>query len=337
MAEKITYESLMSEIKQRKFKPIYLLMGEEPYYIDKVTQFLEDNILTPEEKDFNQTVVYGIDSNAAQIADMARRFPMMAQYQVVIVKEAQNMKGWDRLIPYFQKPQPTTILVFCYKHGKPDSRKTFMKEMMKNAVVFDSVKKKDREIPVFVENYLKEKNATIDPKAKQMVADAVGNDLSRLASELDKTLIDIGDERKVTPEIVESKIGISKDYNAFELRDAIARKDVLKANRIVKYIDSNPKTASLYAFLPGLFNFFQNLMIVHHTADKSEKGVAAALNFKSTWPARDYLYALNSYSRTKTMEIIHQIRAVDAKSKGIDNPNTSPGDLLKELVYFILH
>ena len=337
MAEKITYESLMSEIKQRKFKPIYLLMGEEPYYIDKVTQFLEDNILTPEEKDFNQTVVYGIDSNAAQIADMARRFPMMAQYQVVIVKEAQNMKGWDRLIPYFQKPQPTTILVFCYKHGKPDSRKTFMKEMMKNAVVFDSVKKKDREIPVFVENYLKEKNATIDPKAKQMVADAVGNDLSRLASELDKTLIDIGDERKVTPEIVESKIGISKDYNAFELRDAIARKDVLKANKIVKYIDSNPKTASLYAFLPGLFNFFQNLMIVHHTADKSEKGVAAALNFKSTWPARDYLYALNSYSRTKTMEIIHQIRAVDAKSKGIDNPNTSPGDLLKELVYFILH
>ena len=337
MAEKITYESLMSEIKQRKFKPIYLLMGEEPYYIDKVTQFLEDNILTPEEKDFNQTVVYGIDSNAAQIADMARRFPMMAQYQVVIVKEAQNMKGWDRLIPYFQKPQPTTILVFCYKHGKPDSRKTFMKEMMKNAVVFDSVKKKDREIPVFVENYLKEKNATIDPKAKQMVADAVGNDLSRLASELDKTLIDIGDERKVTPEIVESKIGISKDYNAFELRDAIARKDVLKANKIVKYIDSNPKTASLYAFLPGLFNFFQNLMIVHHTADKSEKGVAAALNFKSTWPARDYLYALNSYSRTKTMEIIHQIRAVDARSKGIDNPNTSPGDLLKELVYFILH
>ena len=169
-----------------------------------------------------------------------------------------------------------------------------------------------------------------------MVADAVGNDLSRLASELDKTLISIGDSRVVTPEIVESKIGISKDYNFFELRDAIVRRDVLKANKIVKYIDSNPKTTSLYAFLPGLFTFFQNLMIAHYT-DKSEKGIAAALNFKSTYPAKDYVAALRSFNGMKTMQIIHQIRVTDAKSKGINNPNTTPGDLLKELVYFILH
>ncbi|MBO4658174.1 MAG: DNA polymerase III subunit delta [Prevotella sp.] len=336
MAEKITYETLMADLGQRKFKPVYFLMGEEPYFIDKVTQFLENNVLAPEERDFNQTVVYGIDTNAAQIADMARRFPMMAQYQVVIVKEAQNMKGWEKLKNYFEKPSPTTILVISYK-GKLSARLTFMKEAAVNGVVFNSVKIKDWTIPAFIENYLKEKNATIEPKAKQMVADAVGNDLARLASELDKTLIGINDARKVTPEIVESKIGISKDYNFFELRDAIVRKDVLKANRIVKYIDSNPKTASLYAFLPGLFSFFQNLMIVHYTADKSERGVAAALNFKSTYPTKDYLVAKDKYGGLKTMQIIHQIRVTDAKSKGIDNPNTTPGDLLKELVFFILH
>ena len=295
MAGKISYEALVSDLKQRKFMPLYLLMGEEPYYIDKVTQIIEETVLTPEERDFNQTVLYGLDANAAQIADMAKRFPMMAQYQVIIVKEAQNLKGWDRLTHYFEHPSPTTI-----------------------------------------EKYLKEKNVSIDAKAKQMVADAVGNDLSRLASELDKTLISIGDSRVVTPEIVESKIGISKDYNFFELRDAIVRRDVLKANKIVKYIDSNPKTTSLYAFLPGLFTFFQNLMIAHYT-DKSEKGIAAALNFKSTYPAKDYVAALRSFNGMKTMQIIHQIRVTDAKSKGINNPNTTPGDLLKELVYFILH
>ncbi len=337
MAEKNTYEGLMSDLKQRKFKPMYLLMGEEPYYIDKVTQMIEENVLTPEERDFNQTVLYGIDTNAAQIVDMARRYPMMAQYQVVIVKEAQNLRGWEKMIPYFQKPMPTTILVFCYKHGTLDSRKKFTKELERNAVVFNSPKKRDYEIPAFIDKYLKTKNATIDPKAKQMVADAVGNDLSRLASELDKTLISVDDSRKVTPEIVESKIGISKDYNFFELRDAIIRRDVLKANRIVKYIDNNPKTTSLYAFLPQLFTFFQNLMVAHYTADKSERGLAAALNFKTAWMAKDYVTAVNNISGVKTMQIIHQIRVTDAKSKGIGNPNTTPGDLLKELVYFILH
>ena len=336
MAGKISYEALVSDLKQRKYMPLYLLMGEEPYYIDKVTQVIEETVLTPEERDFNQTVLYGLDANAAQIADMAKRFPMMAPYQVIIVKEAQNLKGWDRLTHYFEHPSPTTILVFCYKNGKLDARKNYTKELSSRGAVFNSEKKRDYEIPVFIEKYLKEKNVSIDAKAKQMVADAVGNDLSRLASELDKTLISIGDSRVVTPEIVESKIGISKDYNFFELRDALVRRDVLKANRIVKYIDSNPKTTSLYAFLPGLFTFFQNLMIAHYT-DHSEKGIAAALNFKSTYPARDYVTALKSFGGMKTMQIIHQIRITDAKSKGINNPNTTPGDLLKELVYFILH
>lgn len=336
MAGKTTYETLMADLKQRKFKPIYFIMGEEPYYIDKVTQYLENNVLTPEERDFNQTVVYGLDTNASQVADMAKRFPMMAQYQVVIVKEAQNMKGWDKLKYYFEKPSPSTILVISYK-GKLSNRLSFMKEAAAKGVVFDSAKKKDWEIPAFVEKYLKEKNATIQPKAKQMVADSVGNDLSRLASELDKTLIDIDDKRVVTPEIVESKIGISKDYNFFELRDAIIRRDVFKANRIVKYIDSNPKTASLYAFLPGLFKFFQDLMILHYADDKSERGVMAALNISSSFVAKNFITARNSFNGWKTMQIIHQIRVTDAKSKGIDNPNTTPGDLLKELVYFILH
>lgn len=336
MAGKSTYETLMADLKQRKFKPIYFIMGEEPYYIDKVTQFLENNVLTPEERDFNQTVVYGLDTNASQVADMAKRFPMMAQYQVVIVKEAQNMKGWDKLKNYFEKPSPSTILVISYK-GKLSNRLSFMKEAAAKGVIFDSAKKKDWEIPAFVEHYLKEKNATIEPKAKQMVADAVGNDLSRLASELDKTLIGIDEKRVVTPEIVESKIGISKDYNFFELRDAIIRRDVFKANRIVKYIDSNPKTVSLYSFLPPLFSFFQNLMIAHFSKDKSDRGVAEVLNLSSPWAAKDYVEALGKYNATKTMNIIKYIRKIDAKSKGIDNPNSTPGDLMKELIFYILH
>ena len=326
----------MDDLKAAKYAPVYILMGDEAYFIDQITDYIAQNALAEEERDFNQTVCFGADVTSGQVADMARRFPMMAERQVVIVKEAQNMKGWDKLKYYFEKPSPSTILVISYK-GKLSNRLSFMKEAAAKGVIFDSAKKKDWEIPAFVEHYLKEKNATIQPKAKQMVADAVGNDLSRLASELDKTLIDIDDKRVVTPEIVESKIGISKDYNFFELRDAIIRRDVFKANRIVKYIDSNPKTASLYAFLPGLFKFFQDLMILHYAADKSERGVMAALNTSSSFVVKNFITARDSFNGWKTMQIIHQIRVTDAKSKGIDNPNTTPGDLLKELVYFILH
>lgn len=337
MAAKQTVDTIMSDLKARKFKPIYILMGEEPYYIDKISDYIENNVMPPEERDFNQTVVYGVDTSAAQVVDMARRFPMMSEYQVVIVKEAQNIKNWDRLDSYLEKPLNTTILVICYKHGTMDARKKYMTKAAAVGVVFKSEKLRENAIPAFIDDYVRQQKATIEPKAKAMIADFIGADLSRITSEIDKVLVSLPEgERKVTPETVEQKIGISKDYNMFELRDALINKDVLKANRIVKYLDSNPKSASLYAFLPGLFSFFQNLMVAHYT-DRTDRGVMLALGFKSEWAVKDYMKALRVFSAGKTMKIIQQIRETDAKSKGIDNPNTSPGDLLKQLVFFILH
>lgn len=337
MAAKQTFDTIMGDLKARKFKPIYVLMGEEPYYIDKVSDYLEGNVLRPEERDFNQTVVYGIETNAAQVVDMAKRFPMMAEYQVVIVKEAQNIKNWDKLDSYLDKPLNSTILVICYKHGSIDARKKFMSKAAAVGVVFKSEKMRENAVPAFIEEYVGGKGAAIDNKAKLMIADFIGNDLARVTSEIDKVLISMPEgERNITPDVVEQKIGISKEYNMFELRDALINKDVLKANRIVKYLDNNPKTASLYSFLPGLFSFFQNLMIAHYT-DRTSRGVMQALGFKSEYAVKDYLKALQTFNAYKTMQIIHQIRVTDAKSKGIDNPNTSPGDLLKELVFFILH
>ena len=337
MAAKQTVDTIMSDLKARRFKPIYILMGEEPYYIDKISDYIENNVMPPEERDFNQTVIYGVDTSAAQVVDMARRFPMMSEYQVVIVKEAQNIKNWDRLDNYLEKPLNTTILVLCYKHGTMDARKKYMTKAAAVGVVFKSEKLRENAVPAFIDDYVKSCKATIDPKAKAMIADFIGADLSRITSEIDKVLVSMPDaDRKVTPEVVEKKIGISKDYNMFELRDALINKDVLKANRIVKYLDSNPKSASLYAFLPGLFSFFQNLMVAHYS-DRTDRGVMLALGFKSEWAVKDYMKALRVFSAGKTMKIIQQIRETDAKSKGIDNPNTSPGDLLKQLVYFILH
>jgi DNA polymerase-3 subunit delta len=337
MAAKQTVDTIMSDLKARRFKPIYILMGEEPYYIDKISDYIENNVMPPEERDFNQTVVYGVDTSAAQVVDMARRFPMMSEYQVIIVKEAQNIKNWDRLDSYLEKPLNTTILVICYKHGTMDARKKYMTKAAAVGVVFKSEKLRENAIPAFIDDYVRQQKATIEPKAKAMIADFIGADLSRITSEIDKVLVSLPEgERKVTPETVEQKIGISKDYNMFELRDALINKDVLKANRIVKYLDSNPKSASLYAFLPGLFSFFQNLMVAHYT-DRTDRGVMLALGFKSEWAVKDYMKALRVFSAGKTMKIIQQIRETDAKSKGIDNPNTSPGDLLKQLVFFILH
>lgn len=337
MATKQTYETVMRDLEKRKFYPIYILMGEESYYIDKVCDYIENNVLTPEERDFNQTVVYGVDTNAAQVIDMAKRFPMMAEYQVVIVKEAQNVKNWEKLEQYLVKPLKTTVLVICYKNGTIDARKKFLNTAANVGVVMRSDKLRDNAVPTFIENYVKSKNATIEQKAKMIIADFIGADLSRVASEIDKTLISLADDdRNITPDIVESKIGISKEYNAFELRNALVEKDKLKAFRIVKYIDNNPKNASLYSFLPVVFSFFQNLMVAHYSPDKSERGVARALGMKSEWGARDYVKAMKNYSAMKTMQIIHEIRVTDAKSKGVENVNSSPGDLLKQLICYIL-
>ena len=342
MAEKrqtTTYESILSDLSEGKFAPLYILMGEESYFIDKITDFIAQNALREEERDFNQTVCFGSDVSAAAVADMARRYPMMAERQVVIVKEAQNIKQWDQLEQYFEKPQPTTVLVIAYKNGTIDGRKkTLTKAQNAGAVIFESKKLYERDLPVFIVDYLKRHQATIDHKSCQMIAEHIGSDLSRLTSELDKVCLSMPEgSRHITPEVVEEQIGVSKDFNGFEFRSAIANRDILKANQILKYFDSNPKSGGPFMLIPLLFNFFQNLMLAHYAPQKTDSGVAQFLDLRSAWGAKEYMIGLRNYSGMKTMQIIQKIRETDAKSKGLDNPNTPVGDLMKELVFFILH
>ena len=335
----VTFQSIMQDLKNRNFAPFYLLMGEESYYIDSISDYIASHILSPEESDFNQTICFGSDVTAVQVADMARRYPMMAEFQVIIVKEAQNIRSLEALEKYLKNPVKSTILVWCHKNGKIDARKKVIGVAQSVGVVFESKKLRDYQLPDFIQNYLKPKKISIDPKSCQMIADYIGADLSRIVSELDKILIYLPeDDRRITPEVVEKEVGVSKDFNAFELRNAIVSKDVFKANQIIKYFDNNPKAGSLYSFLPLLFSFFQNLMIVHYTPNKSsEQDIARALDLKSAWGSKDFITGLRNYSARKTMEIISKIREVDGKSKGLDNPNTGAGELMKELIFFILH
>lgn len=335
----VTFQSIMQDLKNRNFSPFYLLMGEESYYIDSISDYIASHVLSPEECDFNQTICFGSDVTAVQVADMARRYPMMAEYQVIIVKEAQNIRSLEALEKYLKNPVKSTILVWCHKNGKIDARKKVLGVAQSVGVVFESKKLRDYQLPDFIQNYLKPKKISIDPKSCQMIADYIGADLSRIVSELDKILIYLPeDDRRITPEVVEKEVGVSKDFNAFELRNAIVSKDVFKANQIIKYFDNNPKAGSLYSFLPLLFSFFQNLMIVHYTPNKSsEQDIARALDLKSAWGSKDFITGLRNYSARKTMEIISKIREVDGKSKGLDNPNTGAGELMKELIFFILH
>ena len=234
----------------------------------------------------------------------------------------------------------STILVMCHKNGKVDGRKTAYVKAIKSAgVLYESAKLKDRDLPSFIENYLKARQVKIDNKSVQMIAENIGADLSRLVGELDKVILSLpADNRVVTPQTVEDQIGVSKEFNGFELRDAIVRRDVYKANQIIKYFDENPKAGSIYSFLPLLFNYFQNLMIAFYAPNnKSQEAVAEWLELRNAWGAKDYMTGMRNYSGMKVMQIISKIREIDAKSKGLDNPNTPAGELMKELIFYILH
>ena len=335
----VTFDTIMADLRARKFAPVYLLMGEESYYIDKLSDYIAKNVLAPEERDFNQSIVFGADVTTAQVADMARRYPMMSEFQVVIVKEAQNLKGFEPLEKYLENPVNSTILVLCYKNGTVDRRKKIISKVNEVGVVFESSKLKDRDLVPFIEKYAREHQASIENKAAHMMADYIGADLNRLSSELDKVLLSLSEsDRRITPDIIEKEVGVSKEFNGYELRDAIIRRDIFKANQIIKYFDSNPKAGSIYSFLPMLFNYFKKLMIALYAPNKSsDDALAKFLELKSTWGAKDYMTGMRNYSAMKVMQIIYKIREIDAKSKGLDNPNTGAGDLMKELIFFILH
>lgn len=338
MAKDTTYEEIVRNLKNRLYAPVYFLMGEEDYYIDRISEYIMDTVLSDTEKEFNQTVVYGADTDIASVINTARRYPMMAEYQVVVVKEAQNLKNLDGLVYYLQKPLKSTILVFCYKHGTLDRRKKVTAEIEKAGVLFESKRIKDAQLPGFISAYLKRKQVEIEPKASEMMAEFVGADLNRMAGELEKLIITLPKGvRRITPEQIERNIGISKDFNNFELRNALIAKDVFKANQIVKYFEENPKSNPLQLTLSVLFNFFANLMLAYYAPEKSDQGIAAQLGLRSPWQAKDYVIAMHRYSGVKVMQIIGAIRTCDVKSKGMGNASATDGDLLRELVYMILH
>lgn len=338
MAKETTYEEIARDLKARAYKPVYYLMGEEPYYIDRIANYIEQSVLSETEKEFNQTILYGGDTDAATIINAARRYPMMSKYQVVIVKEAQNVKDMESLTYYLQKPLLSTILVICHKHGTLDRRKKLAAEIEKVGVLFESKKIKEAQLPGFIASYLKKRSVEIEPKASEMMAEFVGTDLSRMAGELEKLIITLPKgQKRITPLQIEQNIGVSKDYNNFELRNALVTKDVLKANKIIKYFSENPKTNPLQMTLAVMFGFYSNLMLAYYAPDKSDQGIAAFLGLKSSWQARDYVAAMRRYSGVKVMKIIGDLRTCDAMSKGVGNSSLSNADLLRELIYKILH
>ena len=338
MAKETTYEEIARDLKNRVYKPVYYLMGEESYYIDRISDYIAQTVLTEEEREFNQTILYGVDTDVASIINAAKRYPMMSEYQVVIVKEAQNVKKIEELSYYLQKPLMSTILVICHKNGVLDKRKKLAAEISKIGVLFESKKMKDAQLPGFIASYLKRKQVDIEPKASEMMAEFVGTDLNRMAGELDKLIITLpAGSRRITPEQKERNIGVSKDYNNFELRNALLTRDVLKANKIIKYFEENPKTNPIQSTLSVLFGFFSNLMLAYYAPDKTEQGIANQLSLQPTWKAKEYMAAMRVYSGVKCMQIIGEIRYCDARSKGVDNASISDGDLLRELVYKILH
>lgn len=338
MTKVFTYEEIVRDVKNGVYVPIYFLMGEEDYYIDRISEYIADRVLTEAEKEFNLTILYGADTDIATIINSAKRYPMMSKYQIVMVKEAQNLKNLDELTYYLQKPLMSTILVFCYKHGVLDRRKKLAAEIEKAGILFESKKLKDAQLSGFISSYLKRKRVDIEPKASEMMAEFVGADLNRMAGELEKLVITLPDGcSRITPEQIERNIGISKDYNNFELRNALITKDVLKANLIVKYINNNMKNNPLQVTLAVLFGFFSNLMLTYYAPGKSEQEIASFLGLRSPWQAKDYLAAMKKYSGVKVMQIIGEIRLCDAKSKGVKNSSVSDGDLLRELIYFIMH
>lgn len=334
-----TFDAIMRDLKSGAFSPLYLLMGEESYYIDQISDYIQAHALTSEQQAFDQTVVFGADVNAAQIADLAMQYPMMSPRKVIIVKEAQDLHSFERLERYAEKPQEKTILVICYKNGVLKGKSKLLSAVERNGVLFESKKLRDWQLAGYVRAYLAKQKIDIDDKSASMIADHIGADLNRLTSELDKLGIALPeDDRRVTPEVVEKNIGVSKDFNAFELRSAIVNRDIFKANQIIKYFDNNPKAGTLYALLPLLFNYFQNLMLTYYAPDRNnQQALADFLELRNVWGVKDYMAGARNYSGKKVLQVLEKIRETDAKSKGLDNPNTSPGDLMKELIFFILH
>lgn len=332
------HQTILTNLKAKKYAPIYFLEGEEAYYIDIITQYIHNHVLNEMEQEFNLTVLYGKDVDAPMVINAAKRFPMMAPYQVVIVKEAQNLDKIEDLVHYVENPQPQTILVVNYKYKKLDKRKALAKKLKSDKVVyFESKKLYDNQVPGWIQSFAQSQDKRISPKASVMLYEFLGTDLSKIAKEIEKlvVLLPAGDN-EITPQLIERNIGISKDFNAFELQKALIDRNVFKANLIISHFAKNEKANALPGVLAVLYGFFANLMVAHYQTDKSKFALAKALKVNPYF-ADDYVKALKSYTAGQVFRIIGYIRNADANSKGVGTVSASYSDIMKELIFKILH
>lgn len=330
-------KQIVGDIKKGNTKPVYFLMGEEPYYIDAIASYIEKNVLAEEEKGFNQMVLYGRDVSVEDIVSNAKRYPMMAEKQVVIVKEAQDLsRTIEKLESYTLNPQPTTVLVICYKYKKLDKRKKLYKAVKKSGVLFESKKLYDNQVPDWIRRVLGGKNYKISPKAAQMLVEFLGTDLGKINNELQKLQLIIPQGMEITPTHIEENIGISKDYNNFELRKAIGERNIVKANRIINYFAQNPKDNPTVVTVSLLYNFFSQLLQYHALPDKSQFNVAKALKINPFF-VKEYQAAGQHYPMKKVSQAVALLREADVKSKGVGATNLPQGDLLKELLFKIMN
>ena len=332
----ITYEEIIGNLQKKIYHPIYFLMGEETYFIDKISDYVTDHVLSEAEKGFNQSVLYGKDLEPHVIMANARRFPMMANHQVIIVREAQNIKKIEELESYVKNPLSSTILVISYKYKTIDKRKTFAKLIDQKGILFESKKIYDNQLPNWISSYLKNLQYTISPQAAAMISEYLGTDLSKVANELDKLIISLPAGSQITPDHIEKNIGISKEFNVFELQNALGERDLLKANRIINYFGANPSANGVPAVTASLFSYFSKLLNYHFLEDKSQNNVASVLQVHPFF-VKTYVTAAKNFNIKKCVEIVSILREYDMKSKGFGNVSASPADLQREMIYRILH
>ena len=333
------YNRIISDLKKKIYKNVYFLHGDEPYYIDLIIDFIQDNVLTDEEKSFNQVVLYGEETDMPSIINTARRFPMMSNQQVVIVKEAHYLKDLDQLTKYLEHPLDSTVLVISYKYLKLDKRTSLYKglDRNKNVELYLSERLRDYQVPDWIDSYLHDHNIKAERNVSYILTEYLGSDLSRIVNELDKLMIGMSDgEHIITAEDIEKCIGISKDFNNFELQNAIGRKDLLKANLIVNHFGHNPKDNPMPVTMATIFSFFRKLLIYHHLKDKSRNNAASILRINPYFVS-EYEMASRNYGPGKIIDVISLLREFDMKSKGVGDLSSSEGDLLKELIYKIMH
>ncbi len=333
---------ILTDAKAGKFSPVYFLQGEEPYFIDTVSDYIEKNALSEADKGFNQVVVYGKDASMATILTHARRFPMMAQFQVVIVKEAQEIQDLNKeigaklLLEYLKQPVPSTVLVFCHKHKSLDKRRELGKNIEKLTTSLTSKKLYDNQLPDFMSEYANERRIAIDDQAIRALCEFVGNDLSRLTNEMDKLTISLKPGESITIERVMQQVGVSKEYNIFELQKAILQKNSLNVAKIVNYFESNTKKNPVIPMVAYLYSFFSKVLLASQASDKSEKGLASALKV-SPYVIRDYSLALQQFSADRILRNISLLKEADLKLKGVNTGSTNEGQVLRELIYRLIH